>query len=126
MKRFDDYMKHFSDVEGWFQTSAIAIWDSLLSYQQEQGFSGNLLEIGVGRESPLPWQRCTARVTMPAFLLMPCRWRKRKHASAKSRLESLATICRSNRNFSPAILSFLRAPAHFAGFTWTENTAGSR
>ena len=31
MKRFDDYMKHFSEVDGWFQTQAIAIWDTLLS-----------------------------------------------------------------------------------------------
>jgi len=60
MKRFDDYMKHFSDVEGWFQTPAIAIWDSLLSYQQEQGISGNLIEIGVwkGKSAALAALHC--------------------------------------------------------------------
>ena len=36
MKRFDQYMQHFADLDGWFQTPAIAIWDSFLSYQQEQ------------------------------------------------------------------------------------------
>jgi hypothetical protein len=60
MKRFDEYMKHFSDVDGWFQTPAIAIWDSLLSYQQEQRISGNLLEIGVwkGKSAALAALHC--------------------------------------------------------------------
>jgi len=31
MKRFDEYMKHFSNVDGWFQKPAIAILESLLS-----------------------------------------------------------------------------------------------
>jgi hypothetical protein len=60
MKRFDDYMKHFSEVDGWFQTPAIAIWDTLLSYQQEHGISGNLLEIGVwkGKSAALAALHC--------------------------------------------------------------------
>jgi len=62
MKRFDEYMKHFSDVDGWFQTPAIAIWDSLLSYQQEQRISGNLLEIGVwkGKSAAMAALHCQA------------------------------------------------------------------
>jgi hypothetical protein len=60
MKCFDEYMKHFSDIEGWFQTPAIAIWDSLLSYQQERQISGNLLEIGVwkGKSAALAALHC--------------------------------------------------------------------
>ncbi len=62
MKRFDQYMQHFSDVEGWFQAPAIAIWDSFLSYQQEQKISGNLLEIGVwkGKSAALAALHCGA------------------------------------------------------------------
>src|SRR5580704_13176347 len=62
MKCFDEYMKHFSNVDGWFQTPAIAIWDSLLSYQQEQRISGNLLEIGVwkGKSAGLAAMHCEA------------------------------------------------------------------
>ena len=60
MKHFDEYMKHFSEVEGWFQTPAIAIWDSLLSYQEEQRISGNMIEIGVwkGKSAALAALHC--------------------------------------------------------------------
>ena len=60
MNRFDDYMKHFSNLEGWFQTPAIAIWDSLLSYQLQQHITGNLLEIGVwkGKSAALAAMHC--------------------------------------------------------------------
>ena len=60
MKRFDQYMQHFADLDGWFQTPAIAIWDSLLSYQQEQRITGNLLEIGVwkGKSAALAALHC--------------------------------------------------------------------
>ena len=60
MKRFDEYMKHFSEVEGWFQTPAIAIWDSLLSYQEGQRISGNMIEIVVwkGKSAALAALHC--------------------------------------------------------------------
>jgi hypothetical protein len=60
MKRFDQYMQHFADLDGWFQTPAIAIWDSFLSYQQEQKVTGNLLEIGVwkGKSAALAALHC--------------------------------------------------------------------
>lgn len=62
MTRFDEYMQHFADVEGWFQTPAVAIWDSLLGYQQTQRISGNLLEIGVwkGKSAALAALHCQA------------------------------------------------------------------
>jgi hypothetical protein len=60
MNHFDRYMQHFSEVEGWFQTPAIAIWDSLLSYQHERKISGNMLEIGVwkGKSAALVALHC--------------------------------------------------------------------
>ena len=68
MKRFDEYLQHFSDVDGWFQTPAIAIWDSLLSYQQEHRISGKSAKIGAGRETRnLPLPRCTAKAMTPVF-----------------------------------------------------------
>ena len=47
MRRFEDYMRSFSDVEGWFPVPAAAIWDCLLDFQETSGFNGNLMEIGV-------------------------------------------------------------------------------
>jgi hypothetical protein len=60
MKHFDEYMKHFSGIDGWFQTPAVAIWDSLLNYQAEKQISGNLLEIGVwkGKSAALAALHC--------------------------------------------------------------------
>ena len=47
MRRFEDYMRSFSDVAGWFPVPAAAIWDCLLDFQEASGVNGNLMEIGV-------------------------------------------------------------------------------
>lgn len=62
MRKFEDYTKHFSDLQGWFQPPAIAIWDALLDYQEKQGIVGNLLEIGVwkGKSASLAALHCLA------------------------------------------------------------------
>lgn len=47
MRRFEDYMRSFTNVAGWFPTPAAAIWDCLLDFQEISGINGNLMEIGV-------------------------------------------------------------------------------
>ena len=126
MKRFDQYMQHFADLDGWFQTPAIAIWDSLLSYQQEQRITGNLLEIGVWKGSLLPWPRFTAKVRTLVSLWMLYLWTRLRRASVRSCLQPLAIISRNNRSFSLGIPSSPRVRGLFAGFTWTANTVRSR
>jgi hypothetical protein len=51
MNHFDRYMQHFSEVEGWFQTPAIASGDSLLSYQHERKISATCLRSACGKEN---------------------------------------------------------------------------
>lgn len=62
MRKFDDYMKSYSHLEGWFQLPAIAIWDALLDFQQQQQIVGNILEIGVwkGKSAALAALHCRA------------------------------------------------------------------
>lgn len=43
------YMAASATLPGWFYQRSMAIWDCLLSFQQEQSLRGNLLEIGVWR-----------------------------------------------------------------------------
>lgn len=43
----DIYRKQFDGVPGWFRLPAIALWDSLLTFQSTNGVRGNFLEIGV-------------------------------------------------------------------------------
>jgi len=125
MKRFDEYMKHFSEVEGWFQTPAIAIWDSLLSHQEEQRISGNMIEIGVWKGSPQPWLRCIARLPKSAPLSTLCPWTAPRRLLAKSCHKQLAIICKNNRSFWPAIRLLPKAPVVFAGFVDGEHTGQS-
>jgi len=47
VRQFENYVKHFADVPGWFYPEAIALWDSLLDYQETAAGKGNFLEIGV-------------------------------------------------------------------------------
>src|SRR5580700_10915367 len=47
MRRFEDYVRSFSDIAGWFPVPAAAIWDCLLDFQEASGVNGNLMEIGV-------------------------------------------------------------------------------
>ncbi len=47
MGKYELYVARFSDVPGWFEENAVALWDALLTYQAEQGLTGDLLEIGV-------------------------------------------------------------------------------
>jgi predicted O-methyltransferase YrrM len=41
------FQELFANVPGWFYPESIAIWDTLLSYQEASHIAGNLLEIGV-------------------------------------------------------------------------------
>ncbi len=43
----DAYRRIAGGIEGWFFDGAIAVWDSLLAWQQRRRIGGNLLEIGV-------------------------------------------------------------------------------
>lgn len=45
--RFADHLELHHKIEGWFLVEAAALWDSLLSFQEDNGVSGHLLEIGV-------------------------------------------------------------------------------
>ncbi len=44
---FQHYLQQTRSIEGWFFPQAAAIWDSLLSFQNQQGIRGHQLEIGV-------------------------------------------------------------------------------
>ena len=60
MRQFDKYMEHFSDVPGWFEQPAIALWDSLLTFQKQSESNGHFVEIGVwkGRSAALMALHC--------------------------------------------------------------------
>lgn len=45
-RRFKDFKALTAGVEGWFTDIAASVSDCLLSFQREQGISGNALEIG--------------------------------------------------------------------------------
>ena len=45
--KLDTYRRFAGDLEGWFGEGAIALWDALLSFQDQQSIRGHLLEIGV-------------------------------------------------------------------------------
>jgi hypothetical protein len=47
MRYFERYMENFSEVQGWFEEPAIALWDCLLSLQEQTVKSGDLVEIGI-------------------------------------------------------------------------------
>jgi hypothetical protein len=47
VQKFDEYNRYFLDTPGWFDPNAIATWDALLDFQEQQGIEGNFLEIGV-------------------------------------------------------------------------------
>jgi hypothetical protein len=126
MKRFDDYMKHFSEVDGWFQTPAIAIWDTLLSYQQEHGISGNLLEIGVwkGKSAALAALHCQgddACVFVDAMLL----------DEAKARISQVTPgitchYLQEQSQFLARHPFVSRVHGHSVGFSWMANTVGNQ
>ena len=125
MKRFDEYMKHFSDVEGWFQTPAIAIWDSLLSYQQERNISGNLLEIGVwkGKSAALAALHCQSDDACVFVDAMPL-------DEAKARISRVRPdiTCHYLQQQSQLLARHpfvAKVPEGFAGFMWTVNIAAS-
>jgi predicted O-methyltransferase YrrM len=65
VRQFEKYMEHFSDLPGWFDSPAIAIWDVLLTCQTQRGLTGNLLEIGVwkGKSAALMALHCEADET---------------------------------------------------------------
>jgi hypothetical protein len=127
MKRFDDYMKPFSEVDVGFQTPAIAIWDSLLSCQQEHGLSGNLREIGVwkGKSAALAALYCQGDDACVFVDAMPL-------DEAKARISQVTPAgitCHSLQEQSqflarhPFISQGTRA---FRGFTWMANTVGNQ
>ena len=60
MRQFEKYMEHFSEVPGWFEEPAIALWDSLLTFQKQHQRKGHFMEIGVwkGRSAALMASHC--------------------------------------------------------------------
>lgn len=63
MRQFEAYMRHFSEVPGWFEKPAIALWDSLLSAQHQHGIVGNVFEVGVwkGKSAALLALHCSGK-----------------------------------------------------------------
>jgi len=80
MRKFDDYMKYYSNLQGWFQLPAIATWDALLNYQDQDHITGNLMEIGVwkGKSATLmalhckPEEQCVFVDPMPLDEVRNC------------------------------------------------------
>ena len=56
--KFAEWQRRFGKVEGWFNQESAAVWDCLLTFQEQQpALRGHFLEIGVfhGRSASLTW-----------------------------------------------------------------------
>jgi hypothetical protein len=71
LQRYRRYLAEFGSVEGWFTEGAIATWDVLLAHQTAQGWTGDLLEIGVLRGKSASLMALHARPAETVVLVDP-------------------------------------------------------
>lgn len=92
---FDRYSELASNVEGWFNALSIALWDVLLTHQNTQKITGDLLEIGVWQGKSAGMLAAHTRPTETLRLVDIY-----VHENLKANLEAFGTAFRCDIEFN--------------------------